>query len=320
MTTDEINRVLDDEFDRCTPELSIHPSAIVARGRRRVHLRRAGYVTGGVAAIAAVALMVPVVFAGGTTPDTGVPAAGPRQQDPGEFPIALDPNVEYIWSPDESRFDEENEAGAYTETPATEEMNDAWLAALADLGIQPQGGAHEKVRRHNEVLTADSDQSGTYGGWGGDESTVLAERPVYSAQVEVTDGFVSMDVIPAGLFLKGAGTQPKNPNYLLPDPRYLAPGCDPYTETVNLPEPTEVETSFVCVDAQGPDGEQILSVRPAVDRGNGPEGFITYLVVYREDGSAVVITERNLSETAPPVYTDEQLTELALALPIVPVV
>jgi len=319
VTTDEINRVLDNEFERCTPELSIVPSAIVAGGRRRVRARRTGYAAGGVAVLAAVALLVPAVFAGGTGPDTGGPAAGPRQQDPSEYPIALDPNVEYIWSPDESRFDEENEVNAYTETPATEELTAAWLDALADLGIQPQGRWNEEVLRHNEVLTPDQDQSGAYGGWGGDESQVLAERPAYSAQVDTSDGVLSMDIIPGGLFLRGAAAQPRNPSYLLPDPRYLVPGCDPWTFDLEFPRPAEVEVAFECVDSDGPDGEQILSVRPFLTQDGNTTYPVAYLVVYRADGSAVLITEWEWNEQSAPVLTDEQMTEIALALPSVPV-
>ncbi|MEV0643983.1 hypothetical protein AB0I28_01845 [Phytomonospora sp. NPDC050363] len=317
MTTDELNRVLNDEFERCTPELSIVPSAIIAKGRRRARARLAGLAGGGVAAIAAVAVLLPTVFAGGTAQDAAVP---PLRQDPSEYPIAFDPNVEYIWSADESRFDEENEADAYTTTPATEELTTAWLAGLEALGFQGQGSWNEgAVTRHNEVLTPDQDQSGAYGGWAGDESKVLAERLAYSAQVDTADGIISLYVRPAGLFLRGAGTQAKNPSSLLPDPRYLVPGCDSYTYMLEFPRPAEVETTFECVESEGSEGERILSVRPSQTTGGRTSRTIAYLVVYRADGSAVLITERSWNETSEPSLSDEQMTALALALPAVPV-
>lgn len=317
MTNEELNRVLDDEFERCTPEISIVPSDIANRGRRRVRARRIGIGGGGVAAIAAVAVLLPTVFAGAPPAEP----AGLRQQDPDEYPIALDPNVEYIWSPDESRFDEAHEADAYTTTPATVELNAAWQQALDDLDFQAPDDWSNEVRRHNDVLTPDSDQSAAYGGWGGDESVVLAERPVYSAHASDRIEGLSMEVYPAGSFLVGAGTQAKNPSWLMPDPRYLVPGCDPFTVEFD-PKPAMTVTAdvtFECVDSDGPDGERILSVRPSHSWPGQTRHMIAYLVVYRTDGTAVLITERSWDEVAPLRYTDEELTDLALALPSVPV-
>ncbi|HEY1178054.1 MAG TPA: hypothetical protein VGF17_18005 [Phytomonospora sp.] len=317
MTTEELNRALDEELDRSTPEVSFLPSEILRRGRRRARARFGGYAAGGVAVVAAVAVLLPAAFGGGVDPDTG--SFGSRQQDPSEYPIALDPNVEYIWGADESRFDEEEEVNAYITTPLTEELTAAWTAAIADLGIQTRPSFMDEVQRYNEVLTPDQDQSGAYGGWGGDESVVLAERPVYGGQAESEERVITMRVYPAGSFLRGAGTQSKNPNYLLPDVRYLVPGCDPYTQTVSTPEPEQVETTFECVDSDGPDGEQILSVRPSEVIDGRTVRTITYLAVYRPDGSAVLIRERAWNEQSEPSLTDEQLTGLALALPAVPV-
>lgn len=320
MTTDDLNLALDDEFERCTPDISIVPSEVVIRGRRRVRARRIGAGGGGLAAIAVVAVLVPTVFAGGPPAEPAEPA-GIRQQDPSEYPIALDPNVEYIWGADESRFDEANESDAYSTTPATAELNTAWQAALDDLGFQAQPGWGDEVQRHNDVLTPDKDQSGVYGGWAGEESLVLAERPVYSASASDDTDQLSMEVYPAGSFLVGAGTQAKNPSWLLPDPRYLVPGCDPFTRSFD-PAPAQTvmaDVTFECVDSDGPDGERILSVRPSHSWDGHTTRMIAYLVVYRTDGTAVRITDRSWNEKSPLQFTDEQMTDLALALPSVPV-
>ena len=317
MTTRELGRSLDAEFAASTPSSAITGDAIIHKGRKvRRHRRLALAGTGAavVAAAVAVALAVPGVMSEGGTDDSG--PIGEAVVEQPAFPLPeLDPDKGYYWMPlvsgsaptDETRTLD----AAYREHMAT------LIDGLVTSDLKPM----QRYERGIESQAVDDAE--------GNNELLPYSAPLYyggGAAVRSEDGehqdTVTVEVSAKGSFLPGPG-QPFGANGGAPAP-YLVPGCEDYSYNGHGIEENRLSVDFECSTSTGPDGEQVLSVTHLLRAAGGELRSVRqYVVVYRLDGTAIVVTD-NLEaigqEVADlrgvePGLSEQDLLALALAMP-----
>lgn len=327
--TQELARSLDEELAALTPPSAITSATILHKGHKAVFRRRSavgGAIASGIAAVVAVAVLV----APGAPPDdrgTFGEAAAPQPA----FPLpALDPGTDYVWH---------DPYGDPQITDATEETTKAWHAAVAEIegatlyAHADNGDWVPLTETNRNPITRDERDMYRIVG---DQKTDPDTEPVGYAAPYFNGGDVALafggsvladslwvSVHANGSFLPGAG-QPYGNSTDEAAP-YLAAGCEDYGYQGH--DEVVATVDYTCAESTGPGDERVLTVRTLMAR----DGLVFHreltVVLYRLDGTAVVVTDQltDISKTRTSMaeadlgLTPENLLGLALALPSVTV-
>lgn len=329
--TRDLRRSIDEAFATMTPPSAITRDVIIHKGRRLRRRRRFAFAGGATSVVAAVTALLLAFPVGGSTP----PPAGVTQP---EFPLpTMDPDADYVWSP---------MTGLEPVTDATAATDDAWRAAFAAaaaetgadvyVNVDPsaptgaewvpfsEAGYSPVVRRENRLFRVvggstwapDLEETGYVAPyfWGGD--LALSRDPGQQADV------LSVRVLANGSFLPGAGQPYSSP--VDPPAPYAVAGCEDYTYHLDAGS-SPIAVDYTCADLAGPAGERVLVVETALAKETGTFHRELAVVLYRADGTAVVVQDSLTSfdifrpATLPDatILDAARLLDIALAMPSV---
>ncbi|GIG67263.1 hypothetical protein [Phytomonospora endophytica] len=334
--TRELARALDEEFAALTPPSDLSGTAIVQKGRTARRRRRGAFggALAGVAVLVAGALLSGLLPLGGTTP----PPPGEIAQP--DYPLpAMDPDAGYVWH---------RSGGVDQVTDATAAIDEAWRAAFtaaaAETGAElyvniddsaPTGAEwvpfseaeyRRVVRRENALFRI---VGGTT--WNPElEATGYVIPYFWAGDLALSRGpgqqadRLSVQVLPKGSFHPGAGQPLGAP--VEPSAPYAVAGCEDYTYRLE-PGSSPFEVDYTCTDGAGPGGERVLAVETVIANETSAFHRELTVVLYRLDGTAVVVEDSFVSFDAhrPGSLPDAtaldaaRLLDIALAMPGVPV-
>lgn len=333
---EDIKGLLDDAASQNQPASTIDTVQIVARGKRSVRGRRlkaGGAATAGIAVLAAGALLLPSAFAGNNDGPDRL-GDGQAADSPAEQPKFTLPDVEekdgykYQWDAEGTAKDPNGmHDDSSTTTDATAQYDKAFWKYMQDnfdeigVTVAPKIETYVPMTDGNRpVLTRNMMELNEYPGNGEDPTSVSTEAiPQYGLNVDLTlsgkkskvDDLIIATVYPNGGFKSGEGDTFE----------YL------YTCEASKAGPSGKQAAaqkHTCEESTGPNGEKIVNISTSFMTGTEKmteRGRENTAVVYREDGTAVVVSDssmfldRESRDVADPTMTAEQLTELALSMP-----
>ncbi|MEV0650416.1 hypothetical protein AB0I28_34680 [Phytomonospora sp. NPDC050363] len=339
--TKDIRELLD-ETARHDSLTAFDADAAVKRGHGALGRRKfaiGGLTTGVVAVIAAAMVALPGVTAptgGGADPASpGVNAADPSvdtedTQRPEGLP-KLDPEKYYTWIDDglwdqegniipfaaestesTAKYDEaffdliDEKFGGFTEGPTPTEFGRMETQVIS--GAEPYEGtsgeyeivAHRLIYRLNLAFVNGQTDDGLIA-WGKDKGPFERVR----VDVRVPDQFTTGVDGPADDSVKG------NPGF------FDVIGCSDRTDAIQAGQTREIDVT--CREKTTGIGERYIEVTEVADPGGEYEMTETKLVLYRADGSAVVVTDTVDTPGMEQTFDFGQLLQMATALPLEPV-
>jgi hypothetical protein len=330
--TDELRAAINRELpEGGVPFCSLDVDAVVAAGRaarRRRHVGAGGAVLSVTAGAAALAVMLPLGTigtppSGGSPPssDTPIPTTSPGPQPP-----RLDAAAGYYWMT-ELETEQTEGTGRYTDAFwdfFTVRYPGAELIDMDGSGSwREQLGPPEQFARFERALSVLNEGGFDDNGAPVGEHEYVFERTTYSLTQLVNAGqpseghsdtltvrfegrgdardAIDVEVLPAGTYRRELG--PLHPTMCYPDSDRAWAACE-------------------AEDTTGPTGEDLQYVTGMTqDDGSEPVASAYFVVLYRPDGSAVVVSDdahRLATDDPAPYLSFEELAEIATALPALP--
>lgn len=316
----DIRWTLDKTLPNRLPPTSWDSHELEAQAEKSIRRRRLG---GGVTAVVLFAAALLASLTLFPHASTDVPAGGRTPS----FPLPkLDDDQQYYWFPN-----------GFSETDATKEIT-AELWDYLDkhhtqlrLGKLPEDADAVVARTKRQLWTAVETQGSYDAGPEADGSKMLYQQPVYSfATGPKFDGVrfdtgksvdgetLTVDVYPKDGFKPGTADVSGEP-LLPPRPEFLVEGCEDYK--ANDEASGMRSFAFSCSHPDASSKRDALAVKRTVSAYDGGDTGITNTVVlYRDDGTAVVVS---MTVSAPkpidPSLSTAELLRIAEAIPDVPV-
>ncbi|WP_285662534.1 hypothetical protein [Actinorhabdospora filicis] len=291
--SEDLRETIDRELYDGSPPMSITAESLLARGHRDRRNRRLWGATGGLAVLLAAAVAIGNLPGEGGAPDNvALPGASASSSAPPPEPQYL------MWRGNGDHDEGENDE--------TRRMTAAIFAAIDASGLQSvhMEMANPVVRSEEQLVSV----TGT------DPDTAVPtgpERVSYVINAPFRGGWVGFRLYQKGTFTEGAGAAAYNP--LVPSHDHLIAGCEDYTgmaRPVGMVGEREVTLTVSCDEKSTADGERVLVRTAEVHAVSGGLEELREVVVYRGDGTALVLDSQELDSP-----TVAQMLAIEEALP-----
>lgn len=328
--TKDIKELLDETAGR-EPLTAFDADAALKRGHGAMTRRRlavGGLTTGVVAIVAAAIVALPAVMGPAGSGDPNDPGPGANAaQDPDALP-ELNPEKYYTWTDDYLWRDSEPTELPRVPTDLTVKYDDAFFGLLDE-----EYGGYERVEYDEFLRTTptliETDEPVT--GSDGDPFEIIDEQVAYRLKLGIVNGAdglqpwgkdkgeyegLGIDVRAPGGF--GEGTEGPGNDSVNGYPGFFdLVGCSDYEDAIQAGQTITVEVE--CTEKETAKGEKLIEVTEVIERGTEYEGTNRKVVLYRVDGSAVIVTDSSGEAKQELTFDFDDLTAMATVLPLEPV-
>lgn len=274
--SEDLRETIDRELYEGSPPMSITAESLLAKGRRDRRNRRLWGATGGLAVLLAAGVAV-TNLPGRTGPDPVVlPEAGASSSAP--------PPEYLMWRGNGDHDEGENDETRRLKTALTAAMGAAGLNVV-DMEID-----NPVVRGVEELVTVTGADPDPETGAGTGRKRVFYTVNMPFGGGEQGHGWVGVTVYEKGVFVEGGQAAEYNP--VVPTYDHLVAGCDDYNGIARAPGVVGargVDLKVTCQDRTTNDGDRVLVREAKITVDHGGMETLRQVVVYRKDGTAVVL-------------------------------